>query len=308
MYDEEAGIEVFVRPYDSDTAYREYRAPRSSPLYTGQKNERYIEAVNDERFEVVVKLEPAFDFKMYTGVKVCTNIDGGGISCHTILANPKRKVESRIVLRECFSYEGHEWQCVGFCFREAKALEDGHLTSEEEEHETSKRGRIEVGVQLGRWEWINSKLNSRHNHALPEGTSKKVAVDKGRSHTVAPSDQRAEGEQTNNDQSTESRNEEAAPVIVITGLKFPKKPKEIVKINLDSHDEEQPPSKKIKKESTEGVHNPSTGTATRTPANSTAKNSKDKKRARIESRLEEIRLQREEHRLRRQMMDLEDGE
>lgn len=81
-----------------------------------------------------------------------------------------------------------------------------------------------------------------------------------------------------------------------------------VKINLDSHDEEQPPSKKIKKESTEGVHNPSTGTATRTPANSTAKNSKDKKRARIESRLEEIRLQREEHRLRRQMMDLEDGE
>lgn len=121
MYDEEAGIEVFVRPYDSDTAYREYRAPRSSPLYTGQKNERYIEAVNDERFEVVVKLEPAFDFKMYTGVKVCTNIDGGGISCHTILANPKRKVESRIVLRECFSYEGHEWQCVGFCFREAKA-------------------------------------------------------------------------------------------------------------------------------------------------------------------------------------------
>lgn len=46
--------------------------------------------------------------------------------------------------------------------------------------------------------------------------------------TASPSDQRAEGEQTNNDQSTESRNEEAAPVIVITGLKFPKKPKEIV--------------------------------------------------------------------------------
>lgn len=39
--------------------------------------------------------------------------------------------------------------------------------------------------------------------------------------------QRMEGEQTNNNQDTESRNEEAAPVIVTTGSKFPKKPRQI---------------------------------------------------------------------------------
>lgn len=79
-----------------------------------------------------------------------------------------------------------------------------------------------------------------------------------------------------------------------------------VQISLDSDDEQPPPPKKIKREVTEGIA--STEAASKSPATSTAKSSKDRERTRIESRLEDIRLQREENRLRRQMMDLEDGE
>lgn len=79
-----------------------------------------------------------------------------------------------------------------------------------------------------------------------------------------------------------------------------------VKISLDSDDDEQPPSKKIKTESIESIA--STSPVSKTSAISTAKSSKDKRRARIESQLEDIRLQREENRLKRQMMDLDDEE
>ncbi|KAI6889355.1 hypothetical protein KC360_g4443 [Hortaea werneckii] len=340
MWDEEAGVEVYIRPYDSDTAHREYEAPRSSPLYTGQKNERYIEAVNDERFEMFARLDPAFDFKKYAEVNICMTIDGGGISCNSFLAKPKRNGELSQVLDGAFSCED---------------VEDQHLTREEEEDEASNRGRIVVTVQLGRKKRINGKFNVAHSYAFPRETSKKVAVDKGRSHSVAtmPIDfeateeqaqnhewmpaegdagkeitftffyasrmilelkniiattdnapaKRTGGGQTSNNEDMESRNEETAPLIVTTGSDFPKKPKQI--INLDSDDEEERPPKKIKTEVTEGM--PRTRTASGLPATSTANSSKDRERARIESRLEDIRLQREENRLKRQMMDLEDG-
>lgn len=77
-------------------------------------------------------------------------------------------------------------------------------------------------------------------------------------------------------------------------------------MSLDCDDEEPPPPKKIKAEVVEGVA--STGTASESPADSTAKRFKNKERARLESQLEDIRLQREENRLRRQMLDLDDEE
>lgn len=120
MYDENAGVEVYVRPHDSDTSYREREAPRSSPLYTGFKNERYIEAVNDERFEVVVTLDSAFDFKNYTQASVDLVIDGGSISCYDVLAKPERRAEVSTVFYENLTRANGEWKCVGFFFRELK--------------------------------------------------------------------------------------------------------------------------------------------------------------------------------------------
>lgn len=58
------------------------------------------------------------------------------------------------------------------------------MTIEEEDDEVSKRGKIEVAVQLGQMKRIHGKINHVHNCALPEETPKKVAVDKGKSHGV----------------------------------------------------------------------------------------------------------------------------
>ncbi|KAI7320046.1 hypothetical protein KC315_g9561 [Hortaea werneckii] len=366
MYYEEAGIEVYIRPYCGDTGYREYRAPRSSPLYTGQKNERYIEAANNERFEVFVKLDQSFDFKKCTQARASLDIDGGSIGCYDILAKSRRKA---LLDNSCTCDDG-KWECVGFHFQELRPLEDDHLTVEQEEAEALKRGRIEVTLQLGRNKLVAGKYNPGHNYAFPEETSKKVAVDKRRSHGVAAipvdfevaeedekkyewipakgdagkeftftffyasrmilelkniiptstsaQDECREGERGSNDHGTYYLNEETAPLIVTTGSKSPQKPREI--ISLDSDDEELPPSKKIKTEVIEDI--PSTRAASKSRASPTAKSSKDRERARIESRLEDIRLHREENRLhmeenklqreeiklKRQMLDLEDGD
>ncbi|GAB1737987.1 hypothetical protein NU219Hw_g2499t1 [Hortaea werneckii] len=185
MYDEEAGIEVFVRPYDSDTGYREYRAPRSSPLYTGRKNERYIEAVNDERFEVVVKLDSTFEFRKYTEAMASLKLDGGSISCFDTLAKPKQRAKVCTLLDNSATCEDGKWECVGFYFRELKAMEDIQWTVEEEEVEALNRGKIVIVVQLGRGKWVDATHNPARNCALPGVTSKKVAVDHGKSHGVA---------------------------------------------------------------------------------------------------------------------------
>lgn len=60
------------------------KPPRSSPLYTGHENERYIEAINDERFVVAVRLDPAFDFKKYTQARAYLDIDEGSPNCDDI--------------------------------------------------------------------------------------------------------------------------------------------------------------------------------------------------------------------------------
>ncbi|RMX98929.1 hypothetical protein D0868_09817, partial [Hortaea werneckii] len=184
MYDRKAGIEVYIRPFESDTAYREYKAPRSSPLYTGDENKRYIEAVNNEQFEVCVMLDRWFDFKTCDQARVVLSMDGGSFAVQCILAKPKRPAEASALIRDSLTCHAGKWECVGFCFRELKTLEDNHLTIEEEDDEVSKRGKIEVAVQLGHMKRIHGKINHVHNCALPEETPKKVAVDKGKSHGV----------------------------------------------------------------------------------------------------------------------------
>lgn len=80
----------------------------------------------------------------------------------------------------------HLKQILSVCRPDKSLLvEDHHLTIEEEENEVSKRGKIEVMVQLGRRKRIKSKYSPGHNHVLAQETSKKVAVDRGRSHGIS---------------------------------------------------------------------------------------------------------------------------
>lgn len=85
-----------------------------------------------------------------------------------------------------------------------------------------------------------------------------------------------------------------------------------LQISLDSDDEEQLPAKKLKTEDVEGA--PSARAAGPTPSNLATpapparRSAKDRERERIKLELDEIRLQREENRLKRRMMDLQDDE
>ena len=87
MYDALSGIEVFIKPYESEGQYKEYEAPHDSPLFTGNERERYIEAVTDERFEMVVLLHSEFSFLGETYAQILCDVDGG-------TRRPRKYIES----------------------------------------------------------------------------------------------------------------------------------------------------------------------------------------------------------------------
>jgi hypothetical protein len=58
------GVDVYITPYiDITRRYKEYSVPATSPGFTGNTNEVYIEAVDGERFAVVVDLKDDYDAK-----------------------------------------------------------------------------------------------------------------------------------------------------------------------------------------------------------------------------------------------------
>lgn len=80
MIDQASGVEAYVAPYHPEDAlwpYQEYLVPRHSPCFTGEANERYIEAVTDERFQMEVSIPSGFDFKDATHLQITYNIDRG---------------------------------------------------------------------------------------------------------------------------------------------------------------------------------------------------------------------------------------
>lgn len=61
---QDQGIEVYLAPYnDISRRYPEHAIPTTSPAFTGKPNEVYIEAVDGERFMIVVKVLEEFDTK-----------------------------------------------------------------------------------------------------------------------------------------------------------------------------------------------------------------------------------------------------
>ena len=61
---QDQGIDVYLAPYsDISKRYPEHAVPSTSPAFSGNSNEVYIEAVDGERFVIVVDLLAAFDSK-----------------------------------------------------------------------------------------------------------------------------------------------------------------------------------------------------------------------------------------------------
>lgn len=104
--------------------YYEYLTPRCSPLFTGNANERYVEAITDERFELGVKVAATFDFKKYTHLEITYSIDGGANRMTGHMENPKGALtELHDAVASSISQVGERLEETGFCFGEVKASE-----------------------------------------------------------------------------------------------------------------------------------------------------------------------------------------
>lgn len=79
-------VEVFLAPFSDITKrYKEYPIPATSPSFTGDVNEAYIEAVDGERFVIVVDLGANFDAKGGTHLRIRCTVDGSSGAKHRII-------------------------------------------------------------------------------------------------------------------------------------------------------------------------------------------------------------------------------
>ncbi|KAK5122856.1 hypothetical protein LTR85_003771 [Meristemomyces frigidus] len=187
MFDSQSGIEAYVAPYHLEIDLEhchEYLAPESSPLFTGMANERYIEALTDQRFEVGVVLPVSFDFKKNTHVQVSYTIDGEASGVEHVEKPNRRRKEVRDSAASYVGLVDRKWKEIGFSFGELKAVEHCELSREDEDTEISRRGQIKVELQLGHMQVRKSLVDASTHHPLVLESSKRVAVDQGKSHSL----------------------------------------------------------------------------------------------------------------------------
>ena len=83
---QDQGLDVYLVPFsDMSKRFRQHVLPTTSPSFTGDRNEVYIEAADDVRFAIVVDLLPHFDFKGFKHLRIIYELDGasGTIGCAT---------------------------------------------------------------------------------------------------------------------------------------------------------------------------------------------------------------------------------
>jgi hypothetical protein len=75
------GIDVYLAPFsDINNRFREYPVPATYPKFTNGASEAYVEAVDGERFVVVVDLGEEYEAKGSARLWIECFIDGGFIS------------------------------------------------------------------------------------------------------------------------------------------------------------------------------------------------------------------------------------
>jgi len=124
---QDQGIDVYLAPYSDITKrYPEHTIPDTSPVFSGNANEVYIEAVDGERFIIVVDLLEDFDAKGSKRLKTEYIIDGGGStgnSSYPELAKRTRK-RARLQGREVVENEVKKidgrWVDCGYTFAQLK--------------------------------------------------------------------------------------------------------------------------------------------------------------------------------------------
>ncbi|KAK4550811.1 hypothetical protein LTR36_000391 [Oleoguttula mirabilis] len=369
MIDFGTGVEAYVAPHqrkDDPEHYYVYLVPRCSQLFTGNPNERFIEAVTDEQFEIGTVIPAKFDFFHYTHIQTTIRIDGGGIDSIGHVEKIRNRPLS-MVSYTALGRVGGRWERNGFAFGETIAVKHRQLSIEQEDLEASKRGKIVVTVQLGKMKALPGKFQTGSAKGLPMETTKRVAVDLGKSHTVklvplvekdetglddsawdwapargkngreirftffyasrtvlelkkiipiAPTMEiqlKPKSTKPCADNTTDCQDQDDDEVMVLPLSNVPAKRIKIKPADADATIiAPEHASKKIKAEDAGGRASakPTSVTPTSTvgSAGPAAHKAKARERAKLELQLEEIVLQREENRLKRRMMELEDGE
>lgn len=153
-------------------------------MYTGTARERFIEAITDERYEIVTILHPEFTFKGKQCVKILQDIDGT-LRVRSYLNAEQRqpKTDMTDVLKSVRSMATGTFQSIGLSFGAISPSEHVDLSPEDETSEVQKRGRIIAKIQRGSKETKpGDERNLKRKTFLPEQTSKKVAFHFGKSH------------------------------------------------------------------------------------------------------------------------------
>jgi hypothetical protein len=125
------GIDVYLAPYsDINGRYQQHAVPLGSPAFTEDPNEVYIQAVDGERFTVVVDVLKDFDMKgakhLYCTYEIDQPINGSGSghcnSLSTIRASQPRgtNLKGRDMLSSFMKKVDGVWCRCGMTFTSLK--------------------------------------------------------------------------------------------------------------------------------------------------------------------------------------------
>jgi len=135
---QDQGLDVYLAPFsDTTKRYQQHTVPAGSPNFTGDPNEVYIEAVNGERFMVVVDVMKDFDMRSGTHLSIAYELDQNRGSSRInsdkslpdlqkgLLGEPDLK--GRDILEETTRKVDGEWLDCGFTFCCLETGTDSHL-------------------------------------------------------------------------------------------------------------------------------------------------------------------------------------
>lgn len=164
-------------------------APPTSVMYTADRLTHYVEAKTGDRFVVCVTLPADFDFKRSPDLEIKVSLDGGMVEAFEYVSQaediePGEPTELMIEATECVVHD--RLINVGFGFGECEVDDNLILVGDTEVNEIANRGKIVVTITRGKLFEDRSVRCSLFQEpelaCFSKETTRKVAVDHGRSH------------------------------------------------------------------------------------------------------------------------------
>lgn len=199
------GIEVVIKSVAAKTRYQEYEKAENADA-DNDKVVRYIEAANDERFMIEVRIKPTFLYYSAEGIKISTYIDGGVVNCWNFMSKPSRDlkgIEQILEKVHVSAKVGGQWAKTGFAFGELRfgtytcshtivfkswltLLADDNLSADTKslKRQRSKLGNIRITVQRGYRERRTTPIEWSSRCAATETASPRLLKDSKISHAI----------------------------------------------------------------------------------------------------------------------------